>query len=65
MLKKIIIIGASLIAAFFLFIAIAGIIIMLKVDKGFIAAQMSKTLNRQVSIENIDVSIFSIVWELK
>ncbi len=61
MLKKIIIIGASLIAAFFLFIAIAGIIIMLKVDKGFIAAQMSKTLNRQVSIENIDVSIFSIV----
>ena len=61
MLKKIIIIGASLIAAFFLFIAIAGIIIMLKVDKGFIAAQMSKTLNRQVSIENIDVSIFPIV----
>ncbi|MGB4089721.1 MAG: AsmA family protein, partial [Smithellaceae bacterium] len=61
MLKKIIIIGASLIAAFFLFIAIAGIIIMLKVDKGFIAAQISKTLNRQVSIENIDVSIFSIV----
>jgi hypothetical protein len=61
MLKKILIIIGFLIAAILILIIAAGIIIMLKVDKAFIESQMSKVLNRQVHIEKIDVSIFSIV----
>jgi len=61
MLKKILIIFGSLIAAILILIIAAGVIIMLKVDKAFIESQMSKALNRQVYIEKIDVSIFSIV----
>jgi Uncharacterized protein involved in outer membrane biogenesis len=61
MLKKILITIGSLITAILILIIAAGIIIMLKVDKAFIEAQMSKVLNRQVHIEKIDVSIFSIV----
>jgi len=61
MLKKILIIIGSFIGAILVLIIAAGIIIMLKVDKAFIQSQMSKALNRQVYIEKIDVSIFSIV----
>ena len=61
MLKKILIIIGSLIAGILILIIAAGIIIMLKVDKAFIESQISKALNRQVYIEKIDVSIFSIV----
>ena len=61
MLKKILITIGSLIGAILILIIAAGIIIMLKVDKTFIESQMSKVLKRQVHIEKIDVSIFSIV----
>jgi hypothetical protein len=61
MFKKTLITIGSLIAAILVLVIIAGIIIMIKVDKTFIASQMSETLNRQVYIEKIDVSIFSIV----
>ena len=61
MFKKVIIAIGSLIAAIVILIIIAGIIIIIKVDKGFISSQMSRALNRQVYIEKIDVSIFSIV----
>ncbi len=61
MFKKILITISSLIAVIIILVIIAGIIIMIKVDKAFIASQMSKALNRQVYIEKIDVSIFSIV----
>ena len=61
MLKKILITIGSLIAAILILIIAAGIIIMIKVDKAFIQSQMSRALNRQVYIEKIDVSIFSIV----
>ncbi|MBN1474819.1 MAG: AsmA family protein [Syntrophaceae bacterium] len=61
MFKKIMIISASLVAAILLFVIVAGIIIMNKVDKDFISAQISKALNRQVYIEKIDASVFSIV----
>ncbi len=61
MFKKIMIISASLVAAILLLVIVAGIIIMLKVDKDFISAQISKALNRQVYIEKIDASVFSIV----
>jgi len=61
MFKKIMIISASLVAAILLLVIAAGIIIMLKVDKDFISSQISKALNRQVYIEKIDASVFSIV----
>jgi hypothetical protein len=61
MLKKTLIIIGSFIATILILIIAAGIIIMLKVDKAFIQSQMSMVLNRQVYIEKIDVSIFSIV----
>src|SRR4030066_937143 len=61
MFKKIIIAIGSLIATIVILTVIAGIIIIIKVDKEFIASRMSMALNRQVYIEKIDVSIFSIV----
>jgi hypothetical protein len=61
MFKKILITISSLIAAILILVIIAGIIIMIKVDKAFIASQISQALHRQVYIEKIDVSIFSIV----
>ena len=61
MLKKILITIGSLITAIIILVIIAGIIIMIKVDKTFIASQISQVLHRQVYIEKIDVSIFSIV----
>jgi hypothetical protein len=61
MFKKILITVGSLIAAILILVIIAGIIIMIKVDKAFIASQISRALHRQVYIEKIDVSIFSIV----
>lgn len=61
MFKKILITIASLMAAISILVIIAGIIIIIKVDKEFIASRMSMALNRQVYIEKIDVSIFSIV----
>ena len=61
MFKKILISIGSLIAAILILVIIAGIIIMIKVDKAFIASQISQALHRQVYIEKIDVSIFSIV----
>jgi hypothetical protein len=61
MFKKILISIGSLIAAILILVIIAGIIIMIKVDKTFIASQISQAQHRQVYIEKIDVSIFSIV----
>jgi uncharacterized protein involved in outer membrane biogenesis len=61
MFKKIGIAIGALIALVVILVIAAGIVIMLKVDKAFIESQMSKILNRQVYIEKIDVSIFSIV----
>jgi len=60
-MKKILVIGASFIGLILLLVIAASIIIMLKVDRLFIAAQMSKALNRQVYIEEINVNIFSLV----
>ena len=61
MLKKILITIGSLMAVILILIIAAGIVIIHKVDKTFIASQMSNILNRQVYIEKIDISIFSIV----
>ena len=61
MLKKILIAIGILIAAIVIIIAAAGIIIMRVVDKPFIESRISQALNRQVKIEKIDVSIFSLV----
>ncbi len=61
MLKKILIAIGLLIAAIVIIIVAAGIIIMRVVDKPFIESRISQALNRQVKIEKIDVSIFSLV----
>jgi hypothetical protein len=61
MFRKILITIGSLIAAILILVVIAGIIIIIKVDKAFIASQIAQALHRQVYIEKIDVSIFSIV----
>jgi hypothetical protein len=61
MLKKILITIGCLIAVILIVIVAAGVFIMMKVDKAFIESQMCKVLNRQVHIEKIDASIFSIV----
>ena len=44
-----------------LLIIIASVVIMLIVDKEFIVTQMESALNRHVTIEDIDVGIFSVV----
>jgi len=61
MFKKLFIAIGSVIALAVVLLIIAGVIVYVKVDKAFIAAQMSRALNRQVSIEKIDVSIFSVL----
>ncbi|HDQ04135.1 MAG TPA: AsmA family protein [Deltaproteobacteria bacterium] len=61
MFKKIFIGIGLFVATIMVLVIVAGIIIMHKVDKDFIASQMSKALNRQVYIEKIDVSVFSLV----
>lgn len=61
MLKKLLIPIGAVIAVMIVLVIVAGIVVYMKVDKTFIAAQMAKALNRQVTIEKIDVSIFSVL----
>lgn len=61
MLKKMLIAVGIFITIIIVLIVVAGVIVYTKVDKTFIASQMSKALNRQVYIEKINVNIFSIL----
>jgi len=61
MLKKLLIAVGAIFAIIAVVLITAGVIIYLKVDKAFVSSQMSKALNRQVSIEKIDISIFSVL----
>lgn len=61
MLKKLLIAIGAVIAVMVVLLIVAGVIVYIKVDKTFIAAHMAKALNRQVTIEKIDVSIFSVL----
>jgi hypothetical protein len=61
MLKKLLIAIGSIIAVIAVLVIVAGIIVYTKVNKDFISARMSKALNRQVTIEKMDVSIFSVL----
>jgi len=47
-------------AAILVIVLVAGIIVYITVDKKFVAAKLAQTLNRHVTIEAIDVSIFSV-----
>ncbi len=60
-MKKIFKWVAIVIGSIFALIIVASIVLMLVVTKDMIAQQMEKALNRHVTIENIDVSIFSVV----
>lgn len=61
MQKKILIAVGVVIGIIVIFIAAAGIVIMLTVNKSFIESRISQALHRQVKIGEIDVSIFSPV----
>jgi hypothetical protein len=61
MIKKLLIAIGSIIAVIAVLIIVAGIIVYSKVNKDFISSKMSIALNRQVTIEKIDVSIFSVL----
>lgn len=61
MFKKLLIAVGAVVAVLVVLVIAAGVIIYIKVDKAFIAGQMSGALNRQVTIEKIDVSIFSVL----
>jgi len=50
-----------LLAVLVLLVVIAGIVLMFVVDKEMIAGQMESLLHRQVTIQEIDVGIFSVV----
>ncbi len=60
-MKKIFKWVAIVIGSVLALIIIASIVLMLVITKDMIAQQMEKALNRHVTIEKIDVSIFSVV----
>jgi uncharacterized protein involved in outer membrane biogenesis len=61
MFKKLLITIGAIVAVIAVLVIVAGVIVYKKVDKTFISSQMSKSLNRQVYIEKIDVNIFSVL----
>src|SRR5512145_2352105 len=61
MLKKLLITIGAIVAVIVVLVIAAGVIVYLKVDKTFISSQMSRALNRQVTIEKIEISIFSVL----
>ncbi|MBN1499007.1 MAG: AsmA family protein [Spirochaetes bacterium] len=60
-MKKFFKITGIIFLIFIMLIAAAAAAVYLIVDKQFVEAQMEKALNRNVSIGNIDISVFSIV----
>ncbi|OPY83703.1 MAG: AsmA family protein [Smithella sp. PtaU1.Bin162] len=60
-MKKTLVVFGALIGAVIILLVAAGIVVMLIVDKSFIESRLSPVLHRQVTIEAIDVSIFSLV----
>jgi len=61
MLKKLLMVIGAIVAVIVVLFVVAGIIIYLTVDRDFIASRLASALNRHVTIEKIDVSVFSIV----
>ncbi|MFO7570749.1 MAG: AsmA family protein [Smithellaceae bacterium] len=61
MLNKILIAVGVVITIIVIMLIVAGVIVYKTVDKDFIATKLGEALNRQVYIEKIDVSIFSVI----
>ncbi|PKN52487.1 MAG: hypothetical protein CVU55_04385 [Deltaproteobacteria bacterium HGW-Deltaproteobacteria-13] len=61
MFKKLLIAIGAIIAALAVLMIVAGVIVYTKVNKEFVTSQMAKALNRQVTIEKINISIFSVL----
>jgi len=61
MLKKLLIAVGAVIAVVVVLVVIAGVIVYKKVDRDFITAQMSRALHRQVTMDAIDINIFSVL----
>jgi hypothetical protein len=60
-MKKIFMAVGALIAVVVVVVIIAGIIVYIKVDKAFIESQIAKPLNRQVTIEKIEINLLSMI----
>ena len=61
MWKKLIVTVGAVVAVMVVLVIAAAVIVYTKVDKAFISSQMAQAFNRQVYIESIDVSLFSIL----
>jgi hypothetical protein len=61
MLKKVFRVLGALVAILVVLVVLAGLIFYFTVDKAFIESRISSALNRHVTIEKIDTSVFSIV----
>lgn len=61
MLKKLLVTLGAVIALIAVLVIAAGVVVYNKVDKEFISSQMAGALNRQVYIEKINASIFSVI----
>jgi hypothetical protein len=61
MLKKLMIVIGAVVAVVVVLVVIAGVMVYIKVDKAFLTSRMSQAINRQVHIESIDVSLFSLL----
>ncbi len=60
-MKKLWIAAGALVALIVLVFLIAGVILYFIVDKSFLETQIARALHRQVSIEKIDLNLFSVI----
>lgn len=60
-MKKILWVLGVVVALVIVLVVAAGVIVYMTVTKDFIASKMSAALNRHVTIDRIDVSLFSVV----
>jgi len=59
--KKLFFVLGTIAAVVLIILTVAVVVVYTKIDKTYISAQMADALNRQVYVEKLNVSIFSIV----
>jgi len=60
-MKKVLWALGAIVALIVVLVVAAGVIVYMTVTKDFVASKMSAALNRHVTIESIDVNLFSVV----
>ena len=60
-MKKVLWALGAIVALIVVLVVAAGVIVYMTVTKDFVASKMSAALNRHVTIESIDVSLFSVI----